>query len=101
MRKKIRFSSEEKLQLILTILKNPKKMDWYLGQVGIQRSTYYKWRSRFFEGGKESLKDFNTGPKPGKKPTPKEKDLSSKLKIAEKRINTLATEVEVLKKNEI
>ena len=101
MTKKRTFSTEEKLQLILTILKTPKKMDWYLGEIGIQRSTYYKWRSRFFEGGKENLKDFNTGPKPEKKLTPKEKDLMSKLKITKERINTLATEVEVLKKNEI
>lgn len=97
-----KLSLEERLQLILAILKNPKQMDWYLGQAGIKRATYYKWRSRFFEAGKEGLKGYKSGPKGKveKQSTPKEKTLEKELKTAKERVNKLATELEVLKKNE-
>lgn len=66
----------------------------------ISDSTYFKWRNRLIQGGLNNLKDLETGPTGRPEPTAKEKELEAKLKAAEGRINWLATELEVLKKNE-
>ncbi len=96
-----KYTQQEKLQIIIMVLKNPKKRREILGKYNISNSTFYKWRNRFFQGGLESLKEYETGPKRKPALTEKEKELEKKLKEAEKRINYLATEVEILKKNEI
>lgn len=101
MGKNKKYSQQEKLQIILSILQNPKKRKELQDKYGISESTYFKWRNRFIQGGLECLKEHETGPKTKQKPTDKEKELEKKLKTAETRINWLATELEVLKKNEI
>lgn len=68
-----RFSPEEKLQIITMVFNEPKKLNQILGKHEIGRATFYKWRNRFLQAGKEGLKDYKTGPnESAKKPTPKE-----------------------------
>lgn len=101
MEKVKRYSKQEKMDIILHILRNPKKQRELLGKYGIGVSTYYKWRNRFFHGGLSELEDFKTGPSSKRIETEKEKQLKKQLKTYEDRINELATELEILKKNEI
>lgn len=100
MDKRYRFTPEEKLEIVLSIMKNPKKQRELLGKYGMGISTYYKWRNRFLQGGIAALKEQKTGIKPQETETTKEKELKAKLKAYEKRINELATELEIVKKNE-
>lgn len=93
-----RFSPEEKLEIITMVIKEPKKMREILGRHDIGRATFYKWRNRFLQGGKEELKDYKTGPYGEKKPTTREKELAQQLAVAQKRIDELAVELEVVKK---
>jgi len=100
MDKRYKFTSEEKLGIILSIMRNPKKQKQLLGKYGMGISTYYKWRNRFLQGGIAELKEQRTGLRPKEKETAKEKELKAKLKEYEKRINALSIELEIVKKNE-
>ena len=100
MGKNQKYSAQEKLQIVLSILRQPEKRKELQGKYNISSSTYFKWRNRLIQGGLNNLKDLETGPTAKPEPTPKEQELETKLKVAEERINWLATELEVLKKNE-
>lgn len=97
---KEKYTAQEKMEIILTILKNPKKQRELLGKYDIGVSTYYKWRNRFLHGGLAGLEEYKTGPRSTNIETGKEKELKGQLKKQAERINTLATELEILKKNE-
>lgn len=100
MDKRHKFTPDEKLEIVLSIMRNPKKQKELLGKYGMGISTYYKWRNRFLQAGMAELKEQRTGIKPKEKETAREKELKAKVKEYEKRINELATELEILKKNE-
>jgi len=94
------YSAQEKMEIILAILKRPKKQKELLGRFGVSISTYYKWRNRFFYGGQTGLEEYKTGPKAKKVSAEATKKTQQQLKAAHNRINELATELEILKKNE-
>lgn len=100
MGKSERHTPKEKMEIVLHILRNPKKLRELLGRYDIGISTYYKWRNRFFHGGLAELEEYQTGPKSKLVETEKEKELKAKVKTCETRINELSTELEILKKNE-
>jgi len=94
------YSKEEKMEIILAILKQPKRLKELLGKYGIGISTYYKWRNRFLYGGLEGLEEYKTGPKSKKASSQELEEAQKQLKAAQDRINELATELEILKKND-
>ena len=100
MKKEERLTKQEKRDLVLNVLRNPKKMKELCGKYGVGISTFYKWRNRFLHGGMAELEEYRTGPKSNRVETEKERELARKLKESQDRINELATELEVLKKNE-
>jgi transposase-like protein len=94
-----RFSEEEKLEIIMMVFKDSKKLDLILGKYSIGRATYYKWRNRFLQAGKEGLKDYKSGPGEDiKRSSTKEIELEKELETAKRRIDELAIELEVVKK---
>ena len=99
MKKEERLTKQEKRDLVLNVLRNPKKMKELCGKYGVGISTFYKWRNRFLHGGMAELEEYRTGPKSNRVETEKERELARKLKESQDRINELATELEVLKKN--
>jgi transposase-like protein len=99
MKKEDRLSKQDKMDLVLCVLKNPKKMRELCGKYDIGVSTFYKWRNRFLHGGMAELDEYRTGPRSSRVETEKERELAKKLKESHDRINELATELEVLKKN--
>jgi len=99
MKKEDRLSKQDKMDLVLCVLKNPKKMKELCGKYGVGVSTFYKWRNRFLHGGMAELDEYRTGPRSIRVETEKERELAKKLKESQDRINELATELEVLKKN--
>ena len=100
MDKRYKFTPEEKLEIVLSIMRNPKKQRELLGKYGMGQATYYKWRSRFLQGGMAALKDQKSGIKPQPRESIIEQEMKAKLAAYEKRINELATELEIVKKNE-
>lgn len=93
-------TKQEKMDIIVSILRNPKRQREICGKYGIGISTYYKWRNRFFHGGIAGLEGYKTGPRSNRIETENERELKKKLKEYETRISELATELEILKKNE-
>jgi transposase-like protein len=94
-----RFSEEEKLELIMLVMKEPEKLERILGKYDIGRATYYKWRNRFLQAGKEGLRDFKSGPPEDiRHPSAREAELQKQLDDARKRIDELAIELEIVKK---
>lgn len=93
-------SSIERQELILSVLRQPKKMRELCGQYGVGVASYYKWRNRFFQAGLSALDDHKRGVKGKIKPGSREKELSDRMEQSQRRINELAVEVEVLKKKE-
>ncbi|MBU0501986.1 MAG: transposase [Candidatus Margulisbacteria bacterium] len=100
MDKKKEYSAEEKMDIVLAILKKPKKQKQLLGKYDVGLSTYYKWKNRFIHSGLAGLEEYKRGPK--SKPVGQEKiqEIAKQLKAAQDRNNELATELEILKKNE-
>jgi len=94
------YSPEEKMEIVLAILKTPKKQKELLGKYGVGISTFYKWKKRFLHGGLAGLEEFKRGPKSSPINQEKLQTTESELKAAKDRINELATELEILKKNE-
>lgn len=94
------YSTQEKMEIILAILKSPKKQRELLGKYGVGTSTYYKWRNRFLHAGLSGLEEYKTGPKTKLVSAEVAKEVQTQLHTAQKRINELATELEILKKNE-
>ena len=50
-----RWKLEEKLEIVLLGLKGEASVSELCRRHGVTETTYYKWRSRFLEGGKEAL----------------------------------------------
>jgi transposase-like protein len=100
MKKEERLTKQEKMDIVLCVLKNPKKMKELCGKYGIGVSTLYKWRNRFLHGGMAELAEYRTGPRSTRIETEKERALKRQLKETQDRVNELATELEILKKNE-
>ncbi|MFH1542460.1 MAG: helix-turn-helix domain-containing protein [bacterium] len=95
------YSAEEKMEIVLTILKTPKKQRELLGKYGVGLSTYYKWKNRFLHGGLAGLEEYKRGPKSSLAKSEKLKQTEKQLREVQDRNNELATELEILKKNEI
>ena len=93
------YDKDDKLDMVLEVLRTPGKAKEIAKKYGIGESTLYKWRSRFLSGGKHELLRYKPGPKE-KKQTTKEKELGSKLRTYETRIAELAAELEISKKKE-
>jgi transposase-like protein len=100
MDRKNEYSAEEKMEIVLTILKNPKKQKQLLGKYDVGLSTYYKWKNRFVHGGLAGLEEYKRGPKTSRGKAERLQEVEKELKAAQDRNNELATELEILKKNE-
>ncbi len=96
---KKKYGVYDKLDMVLMVLKNPKKKKEIAGKYGVGSSTLYKWLNRFLSGGQEELKNYKTGFPPAQIST-EEKELREKVKRYEKRIAELSAELEIIKKNE-
>lgn len=99
-KKQRQFSHEDKYDLVIMLIKDPSKADEICEKYNIGKSTLYKWRSRFLEGGRQELDDHKTGPKPSVAHASKNVSLKQTIRDYEKRISELACENEILKKNE-
>jgi len=95
----MKYNKEDKLDMVLEVLRAPRKAKEIAAKYGIAESTLYKWRSRFLEGGKQELLRYKPGPKE-KKATEKEANLSQKVRAYEAHISELSAELEISKKKE-
>ena len=93
------YDTDDKLDMVLEVLKTPDKAKEIAEKYDIAESTLYKWRNRFLTGGKEKLKVYKRGPKQKKK-SDKETELNNQLKNYQKRIAELSAELEISKKKE-
>ena len=50
-----KFSTEEKVRIVLDGMRYPEGITGLCRQVGISRSTYYQWQRMLLEKGKEGL----------------------------------------------
>lgn len=84
-------SIEEKLAIVLEGLKESANISELCRRHGISQTSYYKWRDKFFEGGKNALAANGTA-----KPSSE----AEKAKIAEleRVIGQQAVEIQVFKK---
>jgi transposase len=96
----VKHSKRERYEIVIELLRKPKQSKEIAYKYNIGVSTLYKWRNRFLDGGMDSLEPQRTGPQKRSVITNRERELEHQLKEKEKRINQLATEIEVLKKNE-
>jgi len=94
-----RFSAQEKLNILLCSFRKDKKDKEVFEKVGVSSSVFHKWRKRLFSAALDALEDWNVGRKRKDFRSEREKELERKLKEAYERIDYLATELEVLKKN--
>jgi len=53
---------EQKLEVVLLGLKGEISVAELCRRHGVTETTYYKWRSRFLEGGKQGLSNGKSGP---------------------------------------
>lgn len=93
-----RFSSQEKLNILLASFRKDKPNTKILGQAGVSSSVFHKWRKRVFEAALVALEDWNVGRKRKDHRSEREKELEKKLEESCARIDQLSTELEVLKK---
>jgi transposase-like protein len=96
----MKLSKQEKYELILRSLKERKTVEELCKRMGIGVSTLYKWRNRFLYAGKQSLAELKTGPKARPEDREREQQFQQEKKRLEQRLAELATENEILKKNE-
>jgi transposase len=92
-----KWTQQDKLQLILMMIKQPKKQRELLGKHGVGKATYFKWKNRFIQGGLSELNEYERGPKKLIS-SEHEQELLKKLAEAHDRINYMATELMVIKK---
>jgi len=88
--KKIR-STEEKLAIVLEGIKGEISVSELCRKYGLSQSVYYKWRDKFFEGGKKALISSSVNRAP--------KSEQAKIEELEKIIGRQTVVIEVLKKN--
>lgn len=93
------YDKDDKLDMVLEVLKNPSKAKEIAARYGIGESTLYKWRNRFLNGGRQELSKYKPGPKE-KSLSEQEVELSVKVKKYEHRIAELSAELEISKKKE-
>lgn len=84
-------TAEEKLSIVLEGLKGETTVSDLCRKHGLSQTLYYKWRDRFFEGGKKGLMNSSGGSSSN---TDK-----AKLEEYEKVIGRQTIEIQVLKKN--
>jgi len=95
----MKYDKDDKLDMVLELLKAPNKAKEIASRYDVAESTLYKWRSRFLSGGKQMLFSYKPGPKE-KKSSQKEIELTQKVKTYEDRIAMLSAELEISKKKE-
>jgi len=84
-------SGEERLALVLESLRNEQSVADLCRQHGISQTTFYKWRDKFLEGGKQAL--LSNGQAKGS-----EAD-KARIEELERVIGQQSVEIRVLKKN--
>ena len=85
-------SGEERLALVLESLRNEQSVADLCRQHGISQTTFYKWRDKFLEGGKNALLGNGGSSKPSE-------TAQAKIKELEQVIGRQTVEIQVLKKN--
>jgi putative transposase len=88
--KKMR-SAEEKLAIVLEGIKGEISVSELCRKYGLSQSVYYKWRDKFFEGGKRALVSSSENGL--------NKSDKAKIEELEKVIGRQTVVIEVLKKN--
>lgn len=84
-------SPEEKLAIVLEGIKGDISVSEICRKYGIAQSLYYKWRDKFFEGGKKALTTNSI--------INSQKTEQAKIEELEKVIGRQTVVIEVLKKN--
>jgi transposase-like protein len=95
----MKYDKDDKLDMVLDLLKSPNKAKEIASRYNVAESTLYKWRCRFLSGGKQRLFSYKPGPKE-KKSSQKEIELTQRVKTYETRIAILSAELEISKKKE-
>jgi len=88
--KKMR-TAEEKLAIVLEGIKGEISVSELCRKYGLSQSVYYKWRDKFFEGGKKALVSSSENGL--------NKSDKAKIEELEKVIGRQTVVIEVLKKN--
>ncbi|HDZ84990.1 MAG TPA: transposase [Candidatus Moranbacteria bacterium] len=88
--KKIR-GAEEKLIIVLEGIKGEISVSELCRKYGLSQSVYYKWRDKFYEGGKKALVSSSVNGT--------SKSEQAKIEELEKVIGRQTVVIEVLKKN--
>jgi len=91
MAKPSQLSVEERLSLVLESLRPDASIADLCRKHGISQTTFYKWRDRFIEGGKQAL--MNNGQAKGSEAE------RAKIEELERVIGQQSVEIRVLKKN--
>ncbi|NLT52287.1 MAG: transposase [Ignavibacteria bacterium] len=84
-------SAEEKLSIVLEGIKGEISISEICRKYGLSQSVYYKWRDKFFEGGKKALTNSSDSLTP--------RTDQAKIEELEKVIGRQTVVIEVLKKN--
>jgi transposase-like protein len=82
---------EEKLSIVLEGIKGEVSVSEICRKYGLSQSVYYKWRDKFYEGGKKALSNTSGSIMP--------KTDQAKIEELEKVIGRQTIVIEVLKKN--
>lgn len=85
-------SGEERLALVLESLRNEQSVADLCRQHGISQTTFYKWRDKFLEGGKNALLGNGSSSKPSE-------TAQVKIQELERVIGRQTVEIQILKKN--
>ncbi len=86
-----KLGGEERLALILESFKNEQSIADLCRRHGISQTTFYKWRDKFREGGKNALL-ANGNPAP-------DQAAQAKIQELEQVIGRQTVEIQILKKN--
>ena len=89
-----KFSTEEKVRIVLDGMRYPEGITGLCRQVGISRSTYYHWQRTLLEKGKEGLISRRNG-----KPDPQRTKLIQENQRLKELVANLSVDNPVLKKD--
>ncbi|MCK4321897.1 transposase [candidate division WOR-3 bacterium] len=87
-----KWSSEEKVRIVLTGIRGDKSIAQICRDHEISETTYYKWMDKFIEGAKEAFRGRINGSR--------EKALKAKISELQRIIGKITVENEILKKTE-